>query len=971
MDIDNKLSELKKTDITPDNVAELQALQETALAEKNQPICQEATLLLAKYLDSIQEYDEAVEVLKKTITSTILDDFGLIVPLVDQLVGILLKIEDYQELLEVLKYRERFIEAKKSYQLMQKFYMAVCYEGLRQNEKAIATLHEVEDTISNNNLVSKYLKLAMLELGEGNLAEAKKMYEYAHNFDRLRNNPTFDLVASDLAYGAQDYLLAMELFQKYFLKAKAKFRYLDRFIYISLQLNNHAEALMFYEKYLPKVERQISKIAKIRFYEAGLRLFEKIGDYQRVFETESKLSQLSEQQRQPIDVFDDTIDIIRTALPELHNNKPRDLVLDMFRKLAEKIDFKRLLMIYVDQSGFRTMTYQKGLLMEKTLAFDIVENTILDTIMSSENMNQLHRQDSEHPFLDYDEAKTPLDVSLVTATLIEQPVYPKAHIVCMHANTSSFDKAQRLLQLGANVLAQKLTLNASLVAYMSEMEPYARLLEKLQIGLLRLEGEQVRCLNPQARSLLGLDLDVSGYKDIQKRMVMEKPLYIDDFLSPQKHIFAYRSSETSIIKLEAISWVDRQTIYIGLKKAIEQSKTEVEHNKPSARTVHGLRPFESLMIDLLAIKPPYTLGLVLLENFRHLMSMSPLTTCEKLFAGIKDTVERASRQYLLGIYEIGVDSFVSIWKTVDKRIIDRIARTTKYASYIDTTSLQVDLSISAIQVQRPEDPEGLIKNLVQWGYCHKEAIDGAAYYERQEVKRFGYLASIAAVLRELIDNKKLEFVYQPIGNWHTGEYVMLEVKPNTKQIFGSESEIFAAISQANLVVPFFDLFLRKLAKKLDKPTNNVVKKIKFTIRIPMSIPKTEHLAQTLGNLIGKLKLAGRVIIVPELQENDYEGYLKFCRSLREFGLLIAFSKLLQRIELDDLALLDEFAYGEITPEETKSIDVDLLGVLLAKMKGRIIYDHGNEELRRSFLKDFEITFVKGSIYPVLTTLDSE
>ncbi|MBN2696583.1 MAG: hypothetical protein JXR38_03490, partial [Bacilli bacterium] len=122
---------------------------------------------------------------------------------------------------------------------------------------------------------------------------------------------------------------------------------------------------------------------------------------------------------------------------------------------------------------------------------------------------------------------------------------------------------------------------------------------------------------------------------------------------------------------------------------------------------------------------------------------------------------------------------------------------------------------------------------------------------------------------------------------------------------------------------------------------------------------------------GKLKLAGRVIIVPELQENDYEGYLKFCRSLREFGLLIAFSKLLQRIELDDLALLDEFAYGEITPEETKSIDVDLLGVLLAKMKGRIIYDHGNEELRRSFLKDFEITFVKGSIYPVLTTLDSE
>lgn len=958
------------TEITSENYQDLQRLQDEALIQGDMAIYKETTLIAARYLDSIQEYDEAVKQLKQALAQEKLTDYDLIVPLIDYLVSILLKIEDYQELEQILKYRERFIEQKKSLQLMQKFYFAVCYEGLKENKRAIQALNEVEDTISNNNLVSKYLKLAMLHLQENDVLMAQKMYEYAKNFDRKLKNPMFDLVASDLAYAEKNYEQALEHYQKYFLKAKAKYRYLDRYIYLSIANRDFEEALHFFEEYLPKVERQISKIAKIRFFEAAEKLFSELGDYNRFAETRLKLDQLKETGKPALDLFDDILAIAKCTLPHVSEKGPRDIVMNMLRILDGRLDFKRLFVVFVDENGFKTLTMNKGLLMEKLHPYDVAKGSIIDLLMSSDDEKQLYRQSPDSPLYDYLGERQLLDATLVEAIRLDQPTYPEARIVLCLDSLADFDRSHKLFHVMAVILAQKLRLNTSLTLFSKNLEPFARTLENLEIGLMKMEGERIFFLNEQARSLLGFQTEVGDYKEFQHRIINDKPVYVDDFLAKRRQVLNYRELQDGKRMFEFISWIEEKSLFVAVRAAHKEGAGGDRPDESWAPGMPEARSSVQLSRDLQELGNQSAIVSILIDNYRDLVTVIGNAGVSCLMETLVKMIRDLSRQHLYQTYSLAPDNLVFILKTTDKRIIERIARKIKAADYTDIAFRTPEISVSVIQKNTSQDDAGMIASLIRWTYMKKPDTEGANYLDRLDRKREEYWNSLVPVLDEAIRMNRLSLVYRPIALWETNAYFMLEAKLDQKLHFGNDEDLIQAINLSNLATAYFDSFLKRLKKDMETINKITRKNPLFAIRISKNITKSAHLADRLAKIINKTRIDPQKLVVFIEFADDPGKDMEFSSLLSTAGINVGFSRLLPGIRLTEIEKLDAFAFGEITWSEIGLLDPSLLEVLVKRLENRLIFNHGNEELRRSFLREKGIRLLSGDIYPTITDIEN-
>jgi len=198
-----------------------------------------------------------------------------IIKLHDLYIEILLEIEDYQSLLNILLSKEKYLESQKS-QSMHQFYLAICYEGLEQPLKAIESLEKIEDNLSNRLMVNKYLKLALLNLQLGRKDETNKLLEHAYVFDRSKTNEMFYLVESDIAFYEKRYVDAMKLYEDFFIKTERKLSYIDRFMKISLAMDRVHDAFEIYHRYVNQINSEASIQVKKLFYQTALTFLKAI-----------------------------------------------------------------------------------------------------------------------------------------------------------------------------------------------------------------------------------------------------------------------------------------------------------------------------------------------------------------------------------------------------------------------------------------------------------------------------------------------------------------------------------------------------------------------------------------------------------------------------------------------------------------------------------------------------------------------
>ena len=200
MDFETRFNELASKPKDEELLQDLITLQEESLKENDADVYLKTSHLLFDTYVNLGDYELATSLFFSILKENRFEAYKTVLDIIDKLVGLLLKTEDFVQLESLLKLRERYLTSNPSQQLMQKFYLAVCQEGQKQYLEAIQTLESITDNISNNNLVSKYLKLSMLYIKIKQYELAKGAFERAKIFDKTMKNEMFYLVASDIAF---------------------------------------------------------------------------------------------------------------------------------------------------------------------------------------------------------------------------------------------------------------------------------------------------------------------------------------------------------------------------------------------------------------------------------------------------------------------------------------------------------------------------------------------------------------------------------------------------------------------------------------------------------------------------------------------------------------------------------------------------------------------------------------------------
>ena len=362
-----------------DNIAILQALKNEVKSEEltiklknllselkhtsDRTLAMECLLYLVDCFSAMRMHDDSIKILESEINQDFFNQKDERLKITDELVKILLRTEDFIKLKSLLFNRERYL-TNDHQKVMQKFYYAVCYEGLKENKLAIEYLLSIKDNISNSNLVSKYLKLSMLHLKENQIEKASQYLETALRFDMQKTNPIFYLAESDILYTLKDYDQALMKYQEYFIKSKNTRRYLDRYILINIELNKLDEAWRFYKEFFESMKNLESKNYRLVFYQAGLKLAKALNNISEIETLEYLIEELKP--NKPIlNEFDNVYQLLSNTFKDKTYQKERDIIFDMFKAIDSLYPYQKLLYITKQVDQIKFYHFSKGLLLEK------------------------------------------------------------------------------------------------------------------------------------------------------------------------------------------------------------------------------------------------------------------------------------------------------------------------------------------------------------------------------------------------------------------------------------------------------------------------------------------------------------------------------------------------------------------------------------------------------------------------------
>ena len=145
--METKFEALKKEKKTVELLNQLKILLKESKTNKNYSLALDIFLYEIEIMRFLRMHEEAINLLEEELKKDEFQTNEQRTKLYDELIKTLLRTEDFMKLEYVLMQRERFL-INPHQKVMQKFYYAVCYEGLAEYEKAIDSLKSIKDNIS-------------------------------------------------------------------------------------------------------------------------------------------------------------------------------------------------------------------------------------------------------------------------------------------------------------------------------------------------------------------------------------------------------------------------------------------------------------------------------------------------------------------------------------------------------------------------------------------------------------------------------------------------------------------------------------------------------------------------------------------------------------------------------------------------------------------------------------------------------
>jgi Tfp pilus assembly protein PilF len=847
-----------------------------------------------------KNYREAINYLNNIKNDTHLVDHLDILKLHDLYIEILLIIEDYKSLENILKSKAKYIETKKE-QSIHQFYLAICYEGLGKINEAILALEKIEDTISNQNLINKYLKLALLYLQIKDIQKSKKAYEHAIVFDRQKQNDIFMLVESDIQFYERNYIDSMKIFEDFFIKTKRRLSYLNRFIRISLALNRQNDAYEFYKRYKDEIINHESVQVKLTFFNSAIEFLKTI-DQDEYIEANNYLSILN--QREVID-FDD-FDYYQVVLKHLKKHKiyqlEREIIRDLFIDLNQTNVFKKLVFLEVKDAELHIYHFSKDLLLEKT----IENNHLITDDILSHNQKQTYNHHLIENFIFVDDGIDYIFVEHLGTN----------HYILTYINETQFDLAKKLTILSKHLLMDKFNdLHLRKKQY-NQFVAINTLLSNTEYGLIKISANQVYVLNDTAKTLLGINESVITFNTFQKNL--EPVIYIDDLYHQKAIDCQYKDL---FIRLNTHLLDDELFVLVSL---IDNQKQELRLND---------------------LKQNDETSLMLVDIFNHHEIRVDKThqAYKQFIKQFEEYLHKYSNQHISELFFEANHLFYILLDTRDKRIPERLIQKlrSEYHDYCD---------IRAVYHPFNQEIKQLIDKLYEMMRLttnYQPVILNYRIVKLDNELRHTYLETI----KTLINHKNTSLIYHYVKDWRNKNVKYIDVEFNHLDILTDETILRSVLSQNQLEIKFDRLIVNQLIHDL--------KKITFHSKwiLPISNQTIES-KKAFNYILRRLDIIKNQQIIFKLNSDAYLNLSKDDRKyLKEKQIDICIEGIVSNN--DDLSIYEDHHLVIINHQLFENKLTQPIIQLIQTFVKDIIYNHEDNTLKKADLEDKKVFLVKG------------
>ena len=871
-----------------------------------------------------KEYDLLINVLEKPLEDTFISSKENRLVIVNKLVEILLKTEDYVKLKGVLETRKDLI-SKDSELLMQKFYLAVCFEGLDEIDNAITTLESIRDDISSKNIVNKYLKLSMLVLKNNDLDLAKKYYSKAIKFDTSKNNTTFLLAEVDLLMAEKNYLKALEVYQDFFIKTKNKYRYLDRYIYLQIALNNLSDAYAFYQKYYDVIKRVLSKESRFRFYQASIKLMSKLRKFDELANLEKLLVDLFVSKTPFTNSYDYILNVLDSSINQKFL-KIRDIIHFVFKKMDNTSFFSKIVYTKLDSGKANLLHFSKSLLLEKTLDIDVRKNNIFSNLIN-QNYKEIYDKDDFSIFED------DLFLRENDSYIFVKEIENFSYLVCYVAK-DDFYNIKKFFDISCLILKK-------LINDLYNHGKNDKLLKNIlsmysteETGVFLIRNNQIELLNEYSKVLLSESRNFVSFEDFQNHLI--KNIYIDELVKKDNIILKYQKED--IIEINFSILTDDLDIYLFGR--LFKKKENVNKYRRFDDLVNFGFNFDGsiLMFNL--------------RNYHDFMKDYSYNRYDNFYEKIYGIFRESSRSHFHSAYKEGMDNFYLVLKTKDKRVLKRIND-----DVLDFSKLEADIRISGVNFNQTLDFESIadLKYLNSLTTSSNRVLfESANYRTNREVAR-----TILINLENIILEKNLKLCYKLICDWKTNKFHYIYVDLLDKVLLGNKDSLNRVIKANNLEAKWDDI----VSLTLIKDVRNYNRSSVFFMDVSC---KTILDKKTFSKIIGRknTKSFSGSSIVYIL---DYVDYLNYKKQL-DLNITFGFKNVFDNLKLSDIEDLDKAEFLIVNNSELNNKNFSYFYEIISKKDIKLIYDHESYDLSRSFLVDNHINYVMGEAYPKLKSL---
>lgn len=869
------------------------------------------------FLTQSKDYETIVNVLEYPLKNDFIQNREDRLEILNKLLGILLKIEDFYKLKSVLDLRRDLLVKDNDF-LMQDFYLAVCYEGLERYDLAIETLESIKDNISNANLVNKYLKLSMLSLKVNKLLKAEEYYKLALYFDKAKKNTAFLLAECDLLIAKKNYLKALEIYEDYYIKTKNKYRYLDRYINIQMALNQEAEAYSFYKKHFDIMTKVLSKQSKLQFFEAALKLVKRLDNKTE----EAVLEGLIKEIKSSLGGFTDNSSLLIKLIDEFYSMtflQERDVFRAVFKSLDEVNVFSKMVYVNLDSKRVNIKHFSKGLLLEKVI--DSLENdkNVYKEI-SDFKYREIYVKDhlksfSNDPYL-----------SDKTQNIFVKEIDEFSYLVFYYEGFDHFN-TKKLFDL-VGVLIKKIVLDIKRFSgKIRLLESLLNVLNQENYCVFALRNNNLEILNQEGKRLLGIDKEYISIEEFQNLLV--KNIYVDELLKKDEVVLKIENNGISLVRF--IVYKDEFDIYLVGKK----EETQVKKRK--------YQEFSDLKMRV--VKAESSLILINLRGYHELFKDYSLRRYSDLLDRMYEVIKLSSRNYFQEVFIEGLDNIYLLVSTKDKRIISRIID-----DLFNEFKENIDIRSSSVNLKNEVDDEVIedLMYLVSLTSLEMKYIaDSKSFRTNREVAR-----TIKLNIEKILSEGNIKLSYQLIVNWLNDSFKYVYVDVLNRVLLGNKPSLKRVIEANNLTGEWDNLMIGQLIKDVRLAQINA----KFILEVSLkTLADKDELAKL------KKKLAVKAFSNSDIYYLiDFEDYLKFKPALN-FEQII-FRNVLKAVKLSEIDVLKRIKHLLITDEEINQEAGKLLLKIAKENLSEIIYDHQKSDLLKSFLVNNNIELVMGESF---------